>query len=122
VNDTREWRVDADQILSYIDDRLIFDPNRHIMTTDLLDDINQWLEARGHRKWSDKTLAARFGDHDEVTRNRVKKDRANKSEELSRPPGRLDYVFNGPSAGPVPDRYRAWLGVRFATPADSGSD
>jgi putative DNA primase/helicase len=93
-----------------------------IEETDLLDDINQWLEARGHRKWSDKTLAARFGDHDEVARNRVKRDRVYHSSELSRPPGRLDYVFDGPSAGAVPARYWAWIGVRFATPDDLTSD
>jgi P4 family phage/plasmid primase-like protien len=121
-DDTRAWRAEADQILSHIDDRLIFDPNRHIMATDLLDDINQWLEARGHRKWSDKTLAARFGDHDEVARNRVKRDRVYHSSELSRPPGRLDDVFDGTSAGAVPARYWAWIGVRFATPDDLASD
>jgi P4 family phage/plasmid primase-like protien len=122
VDDTRAWRIEADQVLSYIDDRLIFDPTRHIMTSDLLEDVNEWLEVRGHRKWSDKTLAARFGDHDEVSRHRVKKDRVYRSRKLSRPSEWAAFTFDGPHRGPVPGRYAAWLGVRFVTPADTASD
>jgi len=122
VDDTRAWRLDADEVLSYIQDRLIFDPDRHIMASDLLDDVNEWLQIRGHWKWSDKTLAARFGDHDEVSRHRVKKDRVYKSPELSRPSEWADFTFDKPHRGVVPARYAAWLGVRFVTPADMASD
>ena len=110
--DTREWRTEADQVLAYADDRLVFDPDRHVMAKDLLDDLNNWLEARGHRKWSDKTLAARFGDHDETACHRVEKRKMRYSDAISRPPESLQ-----PWAAPM--TYAAWVGLRFATPVDA---
>jgi P4 family phage/plasmid primase-like protien len=131
--DTFTWRKEADQVLCYIDDRLIFDYDFHIPTMDLLDDVNSWLKARGHRTWSDKTLAARFGDHDVVTTHGVTADRARKSEFTSRPDGPDPYdngshtfYFDEPKQRKLPERYRAWMGVRFRCSNDDvfkdGSD
>lgn len=108
VEDTREWRMESDPILRHIDDRLVFDPNRNIPTEDLRADFNAFLGRLGHHPWSEKTFAARFGSHSEIVANRVTKGRAR----------------NGPgtscrlSSASVPERYRAWLGVRFRTSAD----
>jgi putative DNA primase/helicase len=124
--DTREWRVESDQVLAYADERLVFDPGWHVMALDLLDEVNAWLTSRGHRPWSDKTLAARFGEHDEIIRKGVRKGRIRKSDELSRPPAIL--AETEPGFEPVGIRevpaglYTAWLGVRFATREDAEKD
>jgi putative DNA primase/helicase len=122
--DTLEWRKEADLVLGYIDDNLRFDSNSHVLTMDLLDDINRWLVDRGHHKWSDKTLVARFGEHDEVVRNRVRRDRARKGEGLSRPPYRSGVTdpFAPANDRAVPEPYRAWLGIRFVTESDMADD
>jgi hypothetical protein len=120
--DTRAWRGESDQVLGYIGERLVFELRCHVMGTDLLADLNEWLVSRGHRPWSDKTLAARFGDHDEVARHRVEHGRARVGDEgLSRPPGRWmpgdPFVTPGPGDA-IPERFRAWKGVRFRDKKD----
>jgi hypothetical protein len=121
--DTREWRVESDQVLAYLDEQLVFDPGWHVMALDLLDDVNAWLTSRGHRPWSDKTLAARFGEHDEIIRKGVRKRKVRKSDKLSRPPATV--AETEPGFEPVGVRdvpaglYAAWLGVRFATWEDA---
>lgn len=115
VRDTRAWRAEADQVLAYIDDRLVFDPGAHIAKAELLADFNGWLRERGHRDWSDKTLSTRFGTHGEATRHHVRDDRVRlTSPGLSRPPAVAGWL----PATPLPERFRAWLGVRFRLPSD----
>jgi phage/plasmid-associated DNA primase len=124
--DTREWRVESDQVLAYADERLVFDPGWHVMALDLLDEVNAWLTSRGHRPWSDKTLAARFGEHDEIIRKGVRKGRVRNSVELSRPPpttAEAEPGFETVGVREVPaGLYTAWLGVRFATREDAEKD
>jgi hypothetical protein len=101
-----------------VDDRLAFDRASHVMATDLLGDFNEWLSDRGHRGWSDKTFAARFGEHDEVTNHRVAKQKVRDSKQLSRPSSTASSF----GVRSVPRQYAAWLGVRFATDPDLDSD
>jgi hypothetical protein len=112
--DTHEWRTESDQVLAYLEDRIRFDPKRHVMTAELLEDLNDWLEAGNHRPWSDKTLAARFGDHELIAQHHVERRKVRKSDGLSRPKGR--YRDHAPAT------YSAWLGLRFATPKDQEKD
>ncbi|WP_373312178.1 DNA primase family protein [Asanoa siamensis] len=108
--DTLAWRKESDSVLAYVSERLEFDPNSHVIATELLDDWNSWVNRRGGKTWSDKTFAQRFGNHHEIASRHIKKDRVSRTEGLSRP------NRSGP-AMPVqaaPDRYMAWWGVRFA--------
>lgn len=115
VADTKAWRGESDQVLAYMADRLVFDPGSHVLATELLADLNGWLTERGHREWSDKTLASRFEGHDEVARHGVEKQRLRRSP-------RSDSGLSRPerSYTPVPAQYTAWVGLRFATAADQG--
>lgn len=112
--DTNEWRKESDQVLAYLDDRIRFDTDRHVMSSDFLYDLNAWLKARGHQPWSDKLLTARFGDHDVIGRHHVEKKTVYQSEALSRPEGKR--------YPEVPKRYTAWLGIRFVTDQDLNDD
>lgn len=109
---TRAWRTESDLILAYFDDRLVASHADHVMTTELLRDFNDWLAARGHRAWSDKTFVARFGEHDELAQYHIEKRQIAESEHLSLPP-RPPSHFHGVTEPPVPQRYMAWLGVAF---------
>lgn len=113
VTDTRAWRAESDLILAYWADRLRPDPEGHVMSQDLFKDFNHWLHGRGHREWSDKTLVARFGGHDETARHRVEQRQIRAKAGLSRPP--LEGSWTEPERAPVTAKYRAWLGVRFVT-------
>ena len=74
--------------------------------------FNSWLKARGHREWSDQTLAGRLKDHDAWQKATRQKVLASK-EGLSRPMW---------TAGTLGNRPHAWLGVRFRTAADDPDD
>ena len=119
AEDTLAWRYESDQILSYIGDRLVLDPDAHVMATELLEDFNDWLRAHGQHAWSDKLFASRFGSH-EVT-NRLSKRKTRYSPKVSRRATQFAY---GPA--PTPLSYVAWHGVRFnpaesATPVNTGN-
>jgi putative DNA primase/helicase len=130
--DTWDWRQESDQVLGHIDERLKMGrdaADRHIPAQDLLDDVNDWLTARNHKPWSDKTLASRFGDHDVVTGNRIVKRKVRRSDKVSRPNeepphvrGSYSFYEDPVRREPLPETYAAWVGVRFATDADRAAD
>ena len=105
---TREWRKAADHLLRYADEKLVFEHTAHVMSTELHLSINTWLTEGRHQPWSDQTITARLKDHSMFS---VEKRQV--SYNASNPPSRL----NG-SQQPPPQRYMAWLGVRFRTKAD----
>jgi putative DNA primase/helicase len=107
--DTRAWRGEADLVLSYIDDRLIFDPAAQILVTDLRDDFNAWLQARGNPEWTDRTLASRFSGHSEVAARQVVRKNVRTEEGLSRRPLAVTTV---------PAQHKSWVGIRFRTADD----
>lgn len=116
LDDVLAWRQQADPVLSYVADRLVFDPDRHVMSAELLEDFNAWLRDHSRPAWSDKTFFARFADH-ESTAGRVQRRKVRfDAEKLSR------------SIAPgVPQRvagatFWAWSGVRFRTVADDQED
>jgi P4 family phage/plasmid primase-like protien len=112
--DTRAWRAESDLILGYFDERLVLDPDRHIRTDDLYADFVEWADARGHKRWTDRTFVARFGEHGDLVR-RVDKRKARKGPARS-------VRHEGFETGNGPDQYQAWIGVRFRTSADDASD
>jgi putative DNA primase/helicase len=111
VTDTRAWRSESDQVLPYLTDRLRFDPRCHVAATDLLRDLNGWPTDRGHREWSDRTLASRLEGHDELTRRGVAKKRLRCSRQTAGGLSRPERMF---LPGQVPSQYTADLGLRFA--------
>jgi len=107
--DTAEWRGRSDLLLSYADDRLMFDLDTHVMCVELWTDFNEWLKAHGHREWSDRTLTSRLEEHSEFQLHDVTKTKARRSAGLSR-----RYAMSGPP----PEQYKAWVGMRFRTVDD----
>lgn len=113
---TAAWRRSADLLLRYRDDRLVFDPDAHVMSADLYEDFTDWLKEHGHAVWTDQNFTARFIQHPEVTANGVeKKPGIRKSRPgLSRRPSRRDWTGSGLQK--IPQQYHAWLGIRFRDP------
>jgi P4 family phage/plasmid primase-like protien len=108
--DTRAWRGESDVVLAFLDDRIVFEPESHVMASDLLTVLNSWLTEREHHKWSDKLLANRFGDHVDVTSNGVEKRKVRRQSGLSRP--------NNAWLQQAPNYYAAWFGIRFRQDRD----
>lgn len=109
--DTQAWRAKCDLILAYWLDRIQPDPSAHILSIDLLSDFNTWLQAHGHRPWSDKTFGARFEGHDYTGTHGVERRKIRAQQGLSRPPA----IISDWNTPPVTSAsYRAWMGVKFA--------
>lgn len=112
VADTQDWRAKCDLILAYWLDRIEPDASSHVLSSDLFADFNLWLQAHGHRAWSDKTFGARFEGHDYTGTNGVERRKIRAQQGLSRSPALLTQWNAQPAAHSA--SYRAWLGVRFA--------
>lgn len=126
LDDTAAWRAESDLLFGYIDERLDFNSDYHVMATELLGDLNDFLKARGHRPWGDKLLAQRFGDHSEAMKNGVEKKRQRKHDGphgVSIPGTSPTTDFTRLSRRPTydlwtvrpdpPKQYAAYVGVRF---------
>jgi putative DNA primase/helicase len=113
---TLAWRKSVDLLLRFYDDRLVFDAEAHVISKELYEDFTDWLKDHGHAGWTDQNFTARFGQHPEVTAHGVQKKliRSTAPQTLSRRPRPSWHT----GSEPAPERYRAWLGVRFRTPAD----
>lgn len=109
VDDTRAWRSESDLVLRYWSERIEPDAGSHIWAPELFKDFNLWLVQLGHREWSDKTFAPRFGGHDETATNRTERKKIRTQPGISR--AQPANEWNVP--GVVPATYWAWMGVRF---------
>ena len=117
---TREWRKTADLLLRYADDRLIFAPTAHVMATELYADFCEWLQANGHRKWTDQNFSARLGQHSEMTTVEKKRVRSSLPGLSRREGGDLGERLSKFSSPPA--QFHAWTGVRFRTKDDQEAD
>jgi putative DNA primase/helicase len=115
--DTDNWRAESDLVFRYWSECLVADSDAHVLTGDLSEHFNEWLKEHGHREWSSKTIAARFGDHDVTQQAKVEKPRPMKPRPgLSRPASITGAGGDGERVKPK-QTYRAWNGVRFADEA-----
>ena len=115
--DTRAWRRTTDRILGFWDDCLFADQDASVLTTDLLQAFNAWMEANGHNKWSKELFGSRFGSHAETARHNV---------EARRPRNRHKLNITRPSGvtalEELPERPYVWVGVRFRRLDEIGDD
>jgi len=117
VQATALWRRNSDVLLRYIDERLVFDPQSQVVATELFADFNDWLQANGHRPWSDQSFSARFAQHGEAIANEVAKKRSRRSANLCLSRRPRDRFGTTPGSA-VPKQFTAWVGVRFQTAED----
>lgn len=120
VQATAVWRKNSDVLLRYADERLVFDPQAQVVATELFEDFNDWLQANGHRPWSDQSFSARFAQHGEAIANGVIKKRSRRSAklQLSRRPNHPFMATGATPGSAVPKLFTAWVGVRFQAPDD----
>lgn len=113
--DTAEWRAEADLVFAYSAERLVTERDWHVMASELLEDLNKWLEERGHKRWASQTMSDRFKDHERIGGQGAHPGKRRLTQgdgsTLSRP--RWASLIDSP-----PSQYRVWFGVRFRIEAD----
>lgn len=107
--DTEEWRLDADPVLGYLEQRIVHEAGYAIPGDDLVSDFNDYIERKGHRKWSAQTVNARFEGHVGMIGVERKAVRFGRNLEPSRPPLAIPR--------PVAAGTRSWVGIRFRVEA-----
>lgn len=117
---TRAWREESDAIMRYWSERLVADYDSHVISTELMDDLNRFLGEIGQQAWSQKTAADRFGAHEETKSHKIAKQRIRRRPGLSRPVRSSGDHWGNTHPEPA-SQYFAWVGVRFATDADLDS-
>jgi P4 family phage/plasmid primase-like protien len=116
VDATRKWRAESDVVLRYWNERVSADGEAHVISTDLVEDFTSFLKELNQPVWSSKTILDRFGSHEETKVAHVSKHQVQGKPGLSRPALRTD-SWSG--ARPVPpQRYMAWLGLKFLSDKD----
>lgn len=109
ATDTAAWRAEADLILAYASERLVFDPEFSVSGTELAGDFSVWLAGQGHSAWSAQTFADRFGSHKMTERAKVTRATTRDHARIAR---------RHADAAKLPDQVRVWRGVRFRRPVD----
>lgn len=110
--DTRAWRGESDQILQFIDECLVFDPQSVVTTGELLEVFNQWQEDRGpgQKEWSAALFSGRFKDHELTTRAGVEGKVVKNPKGVSHRDGRTSSLTGAK---------RVWIGLRFRIQGDT---
>ena len=71
VQSTKSWRAETDLVMGFADECLEFGPEGFVLSQDMLDAFNSFLDGRGHRPWNAKTLSDRLGSHEVIKAERV---------------------------------------------------
>lgn len=109
--DTDKWRYQSDAVSEFASERLVFEPGSMVLSSELYQEMMNWLESKNRSTWSDHLFTSRFTtsrimrDHG-VERRRVYRDSAK---------GEFSTVFEG---APVPTRPTVWLGLRWQREED----
>ena len=111
VEATAEWRKTSDVLLRYIEDRLVLDPQRHVVSIELFGDFTDWLKSHGYTPWSDQTLSTRLAQHSEVGRQ-IEKKRVNNTQQIQ---GTVSRRRDFEGCKPLGAKYQAWFGLSFRT-------
>lgn len=92
---TAEWRQEGDPMWNYIEEKLIFDPNAAISSSDLFSDMNNYFEGVGAPTASQRIILDRFRTHPLVQDHPVQQRKARASGVTSRPSTALGDLGSG---------------------------
>ena len=104
-----EWRKDEDVIWRFVEERIEFHPDAHIMSTTLYEQYKTWIVTHGQPAWAEANFNKQFVNHDLIVPHNIVKKKTKRGSGLSVPSGVV--VWSS-----ISDSYQAWHGVRFKDP------
>jgi putative DNA primase/helicase len=115
--DTLRWRIETDLVLAYLDECVVFEDGVAVASTDLFENMNEWLKGRRQKVWSDKTASSRLKGHEVINQNGVYQLRLqSKTEEpgVFRVGGeRLRVCRPANAVESLPGKPWVWVGMRL---------
>lgn len=115
---TLAWREEADRILAYVNERLVFPEagaeQDMVVRKEMYEDFVRFLEERGHSRWSQETFLQRFKSHETVRSRSVGEGQTRSLARISRAPQANPYA----QQPDLPKVARVFTGVAFR-PAES---
>ncbi len=64
--DMAQWKLEADPLSRFLAERVVFDPDSHVVGSVLFDAFNEYLHEQGLQVWSAPTFKARLSGHPDV--------------------------------------------------------
>lgn len=113
--DTQAWRGDLDTLTEFLESNLVPDPDSAVLSTDLLEALNDHLRSSGQHSWSNVLAASRLKQNLWMLKHGVTKAKQRHRASnftLSDRPEELPVPIHG---NPV---VTVWRGVRWATEED----
>lgn len=112
--DTDLWRYKSDAVSEFASERLVFDPGFQVLSSELYQEMMNWLESKNRATWSDHLFTSRF------TTSRIMRDNGVERRRVysSRAPGEFSTVYPG---APIPTRPTVWLGMRWRHDEDDAA-
>ena len=87
--DRADWRKRDDSLWRFLDEELEFNPEAHVMSTDLFHAFNLWQATQNQRAWGEKMFSDRLTNHELTAEHGVYRQRTRRARGsgLSRPTG-----------------------------------
>jgi P4 family phage/plasmid primase-like protien len=105
------WRMSADLLLSFLDERVVADRGAAIPRKDLFKEFSSWLDEGQHKRWSSSTFYQRFIKHPAYVEMAVAEGQTRDHSIISRPtPVGATWSSNG---SPLPETVRVFRNIRF---------
>lgn len=101
----QEWRDASDNIGAFIRERCEFDAASMVSSQELFTEFKWFMDARGHKGWTESTFASRLGGHPEMQAQGAKKKRTRSVGDISRPSN-----ISPPLDG---DQVSVWSGLKW---------
>lgn len=82
--DTKAWQADTDLLTAFLTEATVFDGDGMVAAQELFEEFKYFVEARGHRGWTEQTFASRLTSHPDLEKYEIEKKRTRKVADISR--------------------------------------
>lgn len=110
--ETDAWEVESDHVLSFLTEHTEFDAGGMVSSQELFETFRQWMDARGHRGWTEATFSSRLTGHPHILEHRVSKKNTRAVGDVSR------QAWGAPPYTQA--QIKVWSGLRWKDSAPSG--
>ncbi len=114
---TAEWQLLADDVMQFVNDRLVFEKGAVVLASEVWMEFDAWAKQHNKQGWSLNTYAERFAEHPQFKDRGVHQRRASVTNLLVSRPAHLSgpgpYLKRPAEESAVTGKQRIWEGMRW---------